>query len=248
MSLVLIIAFLCDISFSQTSYVVKGNSVNVRETPSLNGKIIGTLQGGEVVSVTNDENPEWYFISYYGTEGYIASKLLVRLEDSEQYKDWEKQYANTGDNPDCENISPTYDYELDNKLLIRVGNNADVVVKLMNYYDNCIRIAYIKSGDTYAIKNIPEGFYYLKIAYGKDFRKYTQDGKCIVKFMVDATYKRGSEKLDFYKIKGPNTYEGNYEVEHWQVPSYQLELNTTFTKGSFNTFKSNKITETDFNK
>ena len=244
----LTIVLISNFTFAQISYVIKGNSVNVRVTPSLNGKVLGTLQGGDIVSVTNYENPEWYFISYYGTEGYIASKLLVRLEDSEQYKDWEKQNASTGDNPECENISPTYDNDLDNKLLIHVGNNNDAVVKLMNYSGNCIRIAYIKSSDSYSMKNIPEGFYYLKIAYGKDFRKYTKDGNCIVKFMVDASYKQGSEKLDYYKVKRPNTIEGDYEVEHWQLPSYELNLNTEFTKGSFNTFRSNKITEVDFNK
>lgn len=244
----LTIVLISNFAFAQTSYVVKGNSVNMRETPSLQGRILAKIIGGETVSVTNTDNSEWYYASWYGNKGYISSQLLIRLEDSEQYKDWEKQDASTGDNPECENISPTYDNDLDNKLLIHVGNNADAVVKLMNYTGDCIRIAYIKSGDSYSMKNIPEGFYYLKIAYGKDFRKYTQNGNCIVKFMIDPIYKRGSEKLDYYKVKRPNTIEGDYEVEHWQLPSYELDLNTEFTKGSFNTFRSNKITEVDFNK
>jgi len=133
-------------------------------------------------------------------------------------------------------------------LLIHVGNNTDVVVKLMNYSENCIRIAYIKSGDSYSMQNIPEGYYYLKIAYGKDFRKYTQDGQCIVKFMVNPTYERGTEKLDYYKVKGPNTVEGDYEYENWRLPSFELSLNIKYTKGNFNTFHSNKITETEFNR
>lgn len=234
-------------AFSQLSYVVLGNSVNLREAPSLKSKILGTIPGGEVVSVIKDDNSEWYFISYYGNEGYIASKLLIRLENSEQYSDWVKQNAITGDKPDCENITPAYDNDLDNKLLIHVGKSSDAVVKLMNSSGMCIRIAYIRAGESYAMRNIPEDVYYLKIAYGKDFRKYTHHGMCKVKFMVDPIYKLGSEVLDFNRVKRANTIVDGYEYENWQLPSYELSLNTEFAKGS-NTFKSNKITVDEFNR
>jgi hypothetical protein len=98
------------------------------------------------------------------------------------------------------------------------------------------------------MKNIPEGIYYLKIAYGKDFRKYTSNGKCIVKFMVDAVYKKSSQKLNYYNSKQPTTIEGDYEVSHWNVPSFDLELNVEYTKDSFNTFQASKTTELDFNR
>jgi hypothetical protein len=229
-------------------------TLNVRTEPSIKANIIGKLEAGDVVSVINSDNTEWWKISFYGTEGYVAAKFLITLEKSEQYKDWEKESSSTGDKPECENISPEYDYNLKNKLLINVGNNTDVVVKLMKYSGDCIRIAYIKAGDNYSIQNIPEGYYYLKIAYGKDFRKYTKDGQCIVKFMRDASYEKGSEKLDFYKIKKPNTIEGDYEYENWEVPSFELSLNIEYTKNtkytsdSFHDFQSNKISESEFNK
>jgi uncharacterized protein YgiM (DUF1202 family) len=234
--------------YSQESYVVNSKSINVREVPSPKAKILEIIANGEVVSVLNSDNPKWWLISYYGNKGYVSPKLLLPLEESNQYKDWHKEYANTGDKPACENISPQYDYNLKNRLLIHVGNNADVVIKLMDYSDNCIRIAYIKSGDDYCMRNIPEGYYYLKIAYGKDLRKYSENGQCIVKFMRDAIYKKGLGKLDFYKIKKPNTIDGNYEYQNWELPSYELTLNTEYNKGNFHNFHSTKISEFDFNK
>ncbi len=237
--------------FSQESYVVNTDSLNVRTGPSIKSEKIGKLYSGDVVSVINSDNPDWWKISYYGTEGYVASKYLITVDKSEQYKDWAKENASTGDNPECENITPKYAYELNNQLLIHVGKNYDVVVKLMSNYGNCIRIAYIEAGDDYSMKNIPEGIYYLKIAYGKDFRKYTKDGQCIVKFLRDATYEKGTNTLDYYKQKLPDTYEGGHVYENWNLPSYELSLNIEYTQGSsngFNTFHSNTISEKDFNK
>jgi hypothetical protein len=237
-------------SFAQESYVVITKILNVRDSPGLNTEILGTLSEGEVVSVLNTDNDNWYFISYYGVEGYVSSKYIVRVEDSEKYKDWEKSNVQTGDDPECENIIPRYDNQIDNELLVEVGYTADVVVKMMEFSGNCIRIAYIKSGDSFKIKNIPEGRYYLKIAYGKDLRKYTKDYQCIVKFLRNPSYEKGTEILDFYKIRKPNTIEGDYEYTNWEVPSFRLSLNIEYSKGSMrgNTFHSQDISETEFNK
>jgi uncharacterized protein YgiM (DUF1202 family) len=240
--------------FSQDSYIVKSSILNIRSEPNTNSEILWKLTSGDVVSLINNDNPNWWKISYYGAVGYVYAKFLIAIEKSEQYKDWEKESPSTGDKPECENISHEYNYNIKNKLLIRVGNNTDVVVKLMKFSGDCIRIAYIKAGDNYSIQNIPEGYYYLKIAYGKDFRKYTKDGQCIVKFMRDASYEKGSETLDFFKIKKQNTIEGNIEYENWDVPSFELSLNIEYTKNTkytserFHDFKSNKISESEFNK
>lgn len=249
--LLILFCFISVSVYAQDSFVVNTPTLNVRTQPNTKAEIIGKLASGDVVSVTESDNPDWYKISFYGTEGYVSSKYLITLEASEQYKDWEKESASTGDKPECENINPQYDYDLDNQLLIHVGKNIDVVVKLMNSYGDCIRISYIEAGDDYSIKNIPEGIYYLKIAYGKDFRKYTKDGQCLVKFMRDAVYEKGSEKLDYYKVKKPDTREGDYIVEHWSLPSFELSLDVEFTAMSLKDskdFHSNKISETEFNR
>ena len=233
----------------QETYVVNATNLNVRETPSLKAAVLGQLTKGAVVSVIDSDNPTWWKISYYGTEGYVSASLLIKIEDVPEYKDWEKESATTGDKPECENIIPKYDNDLDNELLIHVGNTTDAVVKLMSYYGPAIRIAYIKAGDSYSMKNIPEGTYYLKIAYGKDFRKYTSNGMCVVKFLVDPSYKEGSSTLDYRKVKKPNTIEDGKEYENWSLPSFELSLNVEYGKDDgFNSLKSNKISEDQFNK
>jgi uncharacterized protein YgiM (DUF1202 family) len=233
---------------SQESFIVKGKSINVREEPSLNAKILGTISGGEVVSVVNTENPNWWLITYYGNEGYVSAALLERPEESEKYRNWKKQDINTGDNPECENINPQYELDLDNNLTVHVGYNYDVVVKVMTYSNECIRIAYIRSGDTFAITHIPEGNYYLKLAYGKDYRKSIEDGQCKVRFLRDATYKKSDQNLDFHKVRKENTFKGNDIYSNWEVPSYELSLNIEYTRGGFSSFQSNRISEREFNK
>jgi fermentation-respiration switch protein FrsA (DUF1100 family) len=54
------------------------------------------------------------------------------------------------------------------------------------------------------MKNIPEGYYYLKIAYGKDYRKGIVNNQCQIQFTKDAVYEKGTETLDFNKVKKPN--------------------------------------------
>jgi len=234
---------------AQETYMVNATNLNVRESPSINGKLLGQLSKGTIVSVVDTSNRTWWQISFYGTEGYVSASLLIKIEDVEEYKDWKKESANTGDNPECENIIPKYDYEMDNELLIHVGNTADAIVKLMSYSGSCIRIAYIKAGDSYSMKNIPEGTYYLRIAYGKDFRKNISNGQCIVKFLVDPSYKEGSSTLDYRKVKKPNTYINGHEYENWTLPSFELSLNVEYgNDDGFNTLKSSKISEDQFNK
>jgi hypothetical protein len=69
--------------------------------------------------------------------------------------------------------------------------------------------------------------------------------------MRDAVYEKGSEKLDYYKVKKPDTTEGDYIVSHWTLPSFELSLNIEFTSMGINDsrdFHSKKISETDFNR
>ena len=234
---------------AQESYVINAKTINVRKEASLKGEILGTIPKGEIVSVINSDNPEWWLITYYGNEGYVSSKLLITLEESTQYRSYKKVEANTGDNYNCENIQPQYDTSIDNMLIINVGYNSDAVVKLMNYSVICIRISFIKGGDKYSMRNIPLGDYYLKIAYGKDFRKSTQDNNCIIRFLRDPVYKKGEQNLKFEKTLKENKVVGDKEYSNYDISYFELTLNNEFEKGvsKGKTFNSKKITEKDFN-
>ncbi len=227
-------------------YLVNSKTLNVRSGPGKEYEVITTLSMGDAVTLIEKYENGWWSVDFDGTKGFIFSSLLK----IDPYSGWEKKNYQSGVTPECENVTPKYDYKLDNYLRINVGSGTDVVVKLMKsgiYGDECIRIVYVRSGDTYDIKNITEGRYYLKIAYGKDYRKKIIDNLCYVKFMKNAQYEKGSEILDFNKIQKPNQRIGDKIYENWSVPSFELSLDIIVTKGTKSTFKSNDISEAVFN-
>jgi len=177
-------------------YTVTAETLNVRQGPGVEHPKVYTLRKGKEVIVVSDESSPWYMIDLGFTQGYVSSKYLTKDPD------WVKKSHGNGDVPDCENILPRYDRSMDNFLRITVGSNTDVVVKLMKTgysRDECIRLAYVRTNESFDIKNIPEGVYYLKLAYGKDWRQKVVAGKCTGKFLKNAAYEKGDERLDYNK-------------------------------------------------
>jgi hypothetical protein len=249
LSTLLLLLALTTLASAQTNeqYLVNNKTLNMRSGSGKEYEVIATLSMGDAVTIIQKHDNGWWEVDFEGTQGYVFSSMLK----VDPYTGWEKKNYQSGVTPDCENVTPIYDYDLDNYLRINVGSGTDVVVKLMkkeNYEDECIRIVYVRSGDTFEIKNIPEGRYYLKIAYGKDYRKKIVDNLCYVKFMNNAQYEKGSEILDFNKIKQPDETVGDKIYENWSVPSFELSLDVIVKKGTKSTFKANDISESEFNK
>jgi hypothetical protein len=170
------------------------------------------------------------------------------IKKEPDYSLWDKTNYQTGQSPECFNFEDIRDLSIDNRLQIKVGRNIDVVLKLISLEtDQCIRYVYIRAGDTYSIKNIPEGKYYTKIAYGKDWRQTIKDGQCIGRFISRALYKKGKEILDFNKIYEGIKSDGENEYSSYSIPSFNLELDVVQSElnGKFTT---NSISEEDFNK
>jgi uncharacterized protein YraI len=236
------------LSQANQQYRVTSNTLNVRSGPGKDFNPIGALSKDDIVTIVTIENPRWWKVEFNGIQGWVASEFL-KLDDE---IGWNKTNYYSGQTPNCENITPKYDYSINNYLTVNVGKNTDVVVKLMKrgtYQDECIRIVYVRSGEIYSMKNIPEGFYYLKIAYGKDWRQKIIDNQCVGKFNKASIYEKGTEILDFNKKKEPNEYIGNQVYENWSVPSFELELDVyTTSKYNIDEFKSSNISEADFNK
>lgn len=236
--------------FSQNleQYTVSSQTLNIRSGPGKNFSIVSTLTQGDAVQILEKESNGWWKIKFSEIEGYVFSQYLA--EDI--YAGWEKKEYRSGSTPECENVNPQFDYKIDNVLRVNVGSNTDVVIKLMKIgykSDECIRIVYVRSGEKYDIKNIPEGRYYLKIAYGKDYRQKIVDNQCYVKFMKNAQYEKGSDILDFNLIKKPDTKVGREVYANWEVPSFELDLDVIVTnKYEKNTFHSKNINEAEFNK
>ncbi len=104
--------------------------------------------------------------------------------------------------------------------------------------EKSVRYVFINSRSTYSINNIPEGQYYLKIAYGKDWLSKVENGQCIGKFLSNPMYEKGSDIMDFNIINNPDGYS---------IPSFTLQLDVVLS-GISNSFSSQNISENEFNK
>lgn len=86
----------------------------------------------------------------------------------------------------------------DNYFDITVGKGYSVAVKIMDVMTNhCIRYVYVPEGQTVTINEIPQGQYYLKLAYGNDWMSYQTDSIKIGKFTIGAFYERSVETYNF---------------------------------------------------
>ncbi len=58
------------------------DGLNLRDTPSRNGKVLTSLAAGTVVSVladpTDAEGRQWVKVSYNGFQGYVAAEFMER--------------------------------------------------------------------------------------------------------------------------------------------------------------------------
>ena len=104
--------------------------------------------------------------------------------------------------------------------------------------DKCVRYVFINSGSTYTIRNIPEGSYYLKIAYGKNWLSKVESGRCVGKFIRDPMYEKGEDIMDF---------NIQYTADGYSIPSFKLQLDVVSNSIS-NSFNSQNISESEFNK
>lgn len=98
-----------------------------------------------------------------------------------------------------------------NYLRIRASRNTDAAVRLMNKSnDSCYRYAFINAGDSYEIKGVPEGKYYLKVGCGKEW-VFEDSTKCAGHFKQNPIYEKMAKTLDF-------------NVKRQKVPSYEFDL------------------------
>ncbi|MDB4742784.1 SH3 domain-containing protein [Cyclobacteriaceae bacterium] len=234
--LLIMILMLSKVAKSQVDevYIVTADNLNVRSGPGTTYGIVTQLKKGQEVVVTEIYNSSWFKVDIGFNAAYVFSKLITNDPT------WKKLYLSNGSDPYCKNITPREDTEMDNYLKIKVGSNTDVVIKLMrisNYSELCVRIAYVRSNDSFEIKNIPEGKYYLKMAYGRDWRQKNVAGRCYGKFMRSPLYKKGDQVLDFNLQQNADGYS---------IPSFELSLDIVASDFQ-DDFQTNGITEEEFN-
>jgi hypothetical protein len=240
--------------FSQapiTAYV-KSSIINVRFGPGVEFDTLCTLPLGTKIEIfgaseMDSKGSRWYPIEFknrngdYMLQGFVIGKYI----EIKYFEGWSPTASYTGGVPDCLNILPKFDYSINSKLQINMTGNTDCVVKLYNQMNVCVRIAYLKSGEEFAMQYIPEGLYHVKIAYGNDLRKKNYGGNCYVKFMQNAQYKSGDEILN-YNVVHSKKYEYGKTYDVTSIPSYILSLSVQTVTG--NEFSTDQISEVEFNK
>lgn len=143
-------------------------------------------------------------------------------------------------NPE-EDLTKSYGFEpvyglQDNYFEISIGNSCDVAVKIMDMKTNqCIRYVYVAENTTTTVPEIPQGVYYLKLAYGNDWMELdASNGKC-GKFTRNVSYERSQDTFDF------GVKNSRDEI------SYRLEINVVDSKLE-NNFLTTTISEKEFMK
>ena len=127
-------------------------------------------------------------------------------------------------------IKPIYGIQ-DNYFDIVMGSGCNVAVKIMDLRtDKCIRYVYVAENTTTTVQEIPQGVYYLKLAYGYDWMEIkTKNGKH-GKFTRNISYERSQETFDF------GAKNSRKEI------NYRLEINAVDSKlkNNFLTFSINE--------
>lgn len=123
----------------------------------------------------------------------------------------------------------------DNYFDIEIGSGYDVAIKIIDASSNrCIRYVFVNENNTATINEIPQGQYYLKIAYGRDWME-KEDSIRLGKFTYNAFYERSRNVFDF----GKKNSQG--------IINYKLSLRVRKGIGE-NNFKTTPINEQEFYK
>lgn len=123
----------------------------------------------------------------------------------------------------------------DNYFDIEIGKGCDVAVKIMDVAtDKCIRYVFVPENSSANIQMIPQGKYYLKLAYGKDWMEFDNgDGTLSAKFTSNVTYDKSTDIFDFGKKNSLS------------IVNYLLQINIVDSELQ-NSFGTIEISEAEF--
>lgn len=217
---------------------VKASVIHEKDAPLLLGQSaiekLGQIQlNGNELTILNKD---------------IKTNTSQNDQNSSQ-NEWKEVKMNSGNIEICYNTTPQYDFEIENEFRVNVGKNTDVVVKLMRIEadkEECIRIVFIKSFETFSMKNIPIGNYYLKVAFGKDFRQKIENNTCTLKFMKNAMYKKSEVQFRFEVIRLPDEKVGNGTYKNWKITSHKVYFDVDEMKADARQVDTQKISERVF--
>lgn len=103
----------------------------------------------------------------------------------------------SGDISEQYGVQPIYGMQ-DNYFDVEVGKGINIALKIISVETGeCIRYAFVNENTTATIQEIPQGAYYLKIAYGYDWMILDDGIARQGKFTLSPSYERSKEQYDF---------------------------------------------------
>ena len=148
---------------------------------------------------------------------------------------WEFESPIGGELGDEYGVKPIYGVH-DNYFDITIGEGCCVAIKIMDVTSGkCIRYVYVPENETVTVTEIPQGQYFLKLAYGKDWMENDTDSITQGKFTKKAFFEKSTESYNFGK---KNT--GDFV-------NYSLKINVV-DETTENNFTTVSISEDEFNK
>ena len=140
--------------------------------------------------------------------------------------EWSQVKLKTGDVPAGFKVKPLLDKKINTWFAVRLGGSTDAIVKLCRMQgdtpsagDEVARVAFVKNGESFTFRNLPEGKYYIEVAYGNNYSRNVKNKK-LFRFTNDEYFVRLKEVLDFNLIR-EDLPDGRYKLT---TPCYELEL------------------------
>lgn len=173
--------------------------------------------------------------SFQGRDKQGDNNVITPEQETLMSQGWEMDTPEGGEFDEAMGLKPIYGLQ-DNYFDITVGKGFSVAIKIMSLKEHkCIRYAFVPEGQTVTINEIPQGKYYLKLAYGNDWMVKKSGNHVSGKFTRNAFYEKSTNIFDFGMKNSLS------------VVNYQLEINVE-NGSAKNNFQTITINEQDFEK
>ena len=173
--------------------------------------------------------------SFQGSDKKGDNDVITPKQETLMSQGWKFETPEGGEFDESMGVKPIYGLQ-DNYFDITVGQGFSVAIKIMSLQENkCIRYTFVPEGQTITINEIPQGKYYLKLAYGNDWMVKKYSNHVNGKFTKNAFYEKSANIFDFGMKNSLS------------IVNYQLEINVA-NGSAKNNFQTITINEQDFEK
>lgn len=158
---------------------------------------------------------------------------VTPMQENLKLQGWDFYNPDGGQFEESMGVKPIYGLQ-DNYFDIAVGQGFSVAIKIVSLEEHkCIRYVFVPEGQTVTVNEIPQGKYYLKLAYGNDWMIKNEGNHTLGRFSKNAFYAKSTNIFDF-GMKNST-----------RIVNYKLEINVV-NGSAKNNFQTVVINETEF--